>query len=120
MIAALGVAYTKNPVQPPSPVPSISACHYHNGGLSLTVKTETSDKEGFEKTKSALSGGEVVPGVGEAAYFHATQNMSIVVGSFVALKGRTLLTLNYGGIGVSQDKALAAEKALATRLLAKL
>jgi hypothetical protein len=98
----------------------VSACHFHGGGVSLTVRTETLDRSGFDATARNLSGGEAVPGMGDAAYFHAQQIESVVIGTFLVLKGKTMLSLTYGGMGMEKGKALAAEKALAARLLPKL
>ena len=120
LIAALGVRYTRNEEQPPRPSPTVSICLFHNGGLGLTVKTETADRSSFDKRRSVAIGTVDVPGVGDVATFQFTQNLSIVTGTFVALKSKTLLTLSFGGIGVSPEQALAAEKTLASRLLAKL
>jgi hypothetical protein len=120
MTAALGQALQKNTVQPPSPYPTVSVCHYRGGGLTLTVRTETLDKNGYNQTKSNLTGGVEVAGVGDAAYFHATENMKVVIGTFLAHKGTTMLSLTYGGMDAEKAKVEAAETALGTRLVAKL
>ncbi len=120
MTTALGQVFKKGPVQPPSPYATVSACRYQADGVSLGVRTETLDKNGYNMTKSNLSGGEDVPGLGDAAYFHALENMKVVVGTLLVLKGKTMLSLKYSGLGVEKAKALAAEKALAARLLPKM
>jgi hypothetical protein len=120
MTAALVKVFAKKPFQPASPYPTVSTCGYHSEGLTLSLKTETLDRAGFNQTTSNVSGGEDVPGVGDAAYYHALENMNVVIGTFIVLKGKTLLSMTYGGLGMDKSKALATEKALAARLLPKL
>ncbi len=120
MTAALGTIFAKNPNQPTNSYGTVSVCHYHSTGLTLTVRTETLDKSGFEANARNLPGAEALADFGDAAYFQATGRQPVLIGTLLVLEGKTMLGITYGGTGVDHDRALSAEKALAARLLPKL
>jgi len=117
--AAFGVVFARRP-NPPSGYPTVSMCGYRSGLLSLNVRTEAVGREGYDRAKDLMNGGEEVSNVGEAAYFQPLQNAGAFIGNFVIFKGGTLLTLTYGGIGVDKESVRSSEMVLAARLLPKL
>lgn len=120
MTTSLGAVFAKDNAQPPDPNPSSSTCHYHHQELKLSVGTEPSGKRGYEKAKAVLPGGEDVPDLGDAAYFHHAQDSSDSMGILLVLKGGTLLTLRYDGFNVGRSKLAGEEKLLAAKLVPKL
>jgi hypothetical protein len=88
--------------------------HKPNGGVTLLVRTETLDKSGFEQSRKDAPNPQDVAGLGDAAFFFVLGTNNLFV-----FKGTTKLGIFYSG-GKDKAEALAAEKALAKRLLPKL
>ena len=120
LTATLGAKFSKTAEAPLHPNPLVSICQLKAEGVALTVRTESLERSAFDKDVQALGGGEVVPDLGDAAYFHAMKGTPMTIGTFLVLKGNTMLSLTYLAAGIEEATALAAEKALAARLLSKI
>lgn len=102
---------------------SVSACIYDDQGggtVSLTLRTEIIGRSGYESTVKTMQGGEKVTGLGDDAYFHHASMGPVGVGTLLVYKGKTLLSITYGDMKLTKDKALAVEKKLAEKLLTKI
>jgi hypothetical protein len=120
MTAALGAVFPRSVARTPNLDPAASICQYRNGRRVLTVKLEPVDPSAYEKAKDGLPGGEEIPALGDAAYFHLARNVRVAVGTLLVLKGSKMLTVAYGGFNMDKDKAESDVKALAARLAPKL
>jgi hypothetical protein len=122
MKATLGQTFTPSATQPPQSFPSVSVCNYDPSGLlTLIVRTETLDRAGYDQSvKMVPGGGENISGLGDAAFFWKTEMGSIFIGNLMVLKGKTMLSINYGGSKADKAKTAGAEKAFAAKLVAKL
>ena len=60
--------------------------------------------------KTVPGGVKAVPGLGESAYFQPSTNQ------FFLYKGKTMVSLNYAGMGIPNDKIEGCEKALLEKI----
>jgi hypothetical protein len=119
--AALGQSFAPKAEQRPAAFPTVSVCDYQPaGGKTLIIRTETIDKAGWEKSVSLAKGAVAVAGVGDSAYFQANKIMGISEGQFLAYKGKTSVSINYGGMGLDMGKVQSGEQALMVKILTRI
>jgi hypothetical protein len=117
----LGMPFVPSPSQPPLIAKTMSICNFNqSGGKSLIVRTQIADRGAFDAAAKALPGGDAITDVGDAAYFQSRQAGSVLTGTLLVLKGQTMLGVTHGGMNADRGQILAAERALATKVLPKL
>jgi hypothetical protein len=119
--AAFGESFSPKSQQTAPAYPTVSVCDYQpSGGKTLIIRTEIIDKAGWQKSVSLAKGAHAVAGVGDEAYFQANEIMHVSEGQFLAYKGTTFVSINFGGMGVDMGKIEASEKGLMVKLLTKI